>query len=1213
MRYTYVRQHDTTDCAAACLAMVCLHYKKEVTITRLRDMMGTDLKGTNLVGLQKAANELGFTTAAVRVDRENFLSDFSLPCIAQVITDQGLAHFVVVFKKTTIKDDGARRKHMLQDAESRKEEEEKGKKHKCKDYVIIGDPGTELKKISLDEFYKNFTGVLLLLNPTSEFKGGKIEKGGMMKRYINLLLPQKKLFFYAILSSIITTILGIASSMFNKILMDEVLPYGLNSLLVTLILVFSVVSITSTLIGFVRQWVLIHLSIKIDIPLMLGYFGHIFNLPMKFFATRKTGDITTRYSDANTIKSIFTSIALSLVMDISMAVITGIILFRMNAMLFSISLFMALVSILLVLVYKQPYKKINEESMAQSAALNSQMIESLRGIETVKCNANEQTELDNLEREYMKSLKISLRSSRISTTQGLISSFISTGFSMLTTYVGITQVLNGEMTLGGFMAFSTLSGYFTSPLSNLIGLQMQIQEASISMKRLTEIMDYPSEYETAEGVEQSELDKVEGDIEFKDVTFRYGNRAPALDHISFTIPAGKKVALVGGSGSGKSTITKLLLKYYDPEDGEIDINGANLAEYTNSSVRRAIAYVPQNIELFSKTIYDNIRISRMDATLDEVKEAAHKAWEELLASRRDMEKKGEETLQWMKENDRRGIVLAGRPYHVDPEINHGIPELITSYGFAVLTEDSISQLGEIERPLVVTDQWMYHTRLYRAASYVKSQNNLDLIQLNSFGCGLDAVTTDQVNDILTGSGKIYTVLKIDEVNNLGAARIRIRSLIAALRVRDKKHYERKVVSSAYHRITFTKDMKKDYTILCPQMSPIHFDLIEPAIRSFGYQVEVLQNDNRSAIDTGLKYVNNDACYPSLIVVGQIMDALLSGKYDLDHTAIFMSQTGGGCRASNYIGFIRRALERAGMGQIPVISVNANGMETNPGFSITLPLLTKAMQAVVYGDIFMRVLYATRPYEKEPGSANALHQKWKARCIKSLSKRVPNMMEFSRNISGIVRDFDELPRISGLQKPKVGIVGEILVKFSPLANNHIVELLESEGAEAVMPDLMDFLLYCFYNSNFKAANLGGKKSSASLCNMGISLLEYFRKAARRELMKSKHFTAPARIANLAEMAKDFVSIGNQTGEGWFLTGEMLELIHSGVGNIVCTQPFGCLPNHIVGKGVIKELRKAYPNSNIIAVDYDPGASEVNQLNRIKLMLSTAQKNLKNIDI
>ena len=623
MRYTYVRQHDTTDCAAACLAMVCLHYKKEVTITRLRDMMGTDLKGTNLVGLQKAANELGFTTAAVRVDRENFLSDFSLPCIAQVITDQGLAHFVVVFKKTTIKDDGARRKHMLQDAESRKEEEEKGKKHKCKDYVIIGDPGTELKKISLDEFYKNFTGVLLLLNPTSEFKGGKIEKGGMMKRYINLLLPQKKLFFYAILSSIITTILGIASSMFNKILMDEVLPYGLNSLLVTLILVFSVVSITSTLIGFVRQWVLIHLSIKIDIPLMLGYFGHIFHLPMKFFATRKTGDITTRYSDANTIKSIFTSIALSLVMDISMAVITGIILFRMNAMLFSISLFMALVSILLVLVYKQPYKKINEESMAQSAALNSQMIESLRGIETIKCNACEDRELEALEREYIKSLKISLRSSKISTVQSLISTLITTILGMVTSYVGIMQVLNGEMTLGGYMAFSTLSSYFTSPVSELVSLQMSIQQAQISIKRLTEIMDYESEQD--ETREYTEMEKIDGDIEFKDVSFRYGSRSPALSHVSFTIPYGKKVALVGSSGSGKSTITKLLLKYYDPEDGEIDINGANLAEYTNSSVRRAIAYVPQNIELFSKTIYDNIRISRMDATLDEVKEAAKKA------------------------------------------------------------------------------------------------------------------------------------------------------------------------------------------------------------------------------------------------------------------------------------------------------------------------------------------------------------------------------------------------------------------------------------------------------------------------------------------------------------------------------------------------------------------------------------------------------------
>ena len=391
------------------------------------------------------------------------------------------------------------------------------------------------------------------------------------------------------------------------------------------------------------------------------------------------------------------------------------------------------------------------------------------------------------------------------------------------------------------------------------------------------------------------------------------------------------------------------------------------------------------------------------------------------------------------------------------------------------------------------------------------------------------------------------------------------------------------------------------------MSPLHLDHIQPAVRSCGYNLEVLQNSDRTAIDTGLKYVNNDACYPSLIVVGQIMDALLSGKYDLEHTAVIMSQTGGGCRASNYIGFIRRALERAGMPQIPVISLNANGMETNPGFKITLPLLTKAMQAVVYGDLFMRVLYATRPYEAKAGSANALHEKWKAICIKSLQKHSLSMAEFNRNIRGIIHDFDELPR-RDVQKPRVGIVGEILVKFSPLANNHVVELLEAEGAEAVMPDLLDFLLYCFYNSNFKADNLGGKRSTAHLCNMGISLLEYFRRTCRRELERSTHFLPPARIQDLASMAKHYVSLGNQTGEGWFLTGEMLELIHSGTTNIICTQPFGCLPNHIVGKGVIKGLRASHPEANIIAVDYDPGASEVNQLNRIKLMLSTAQKNL-----
>ena len=592
----------------------------------------------------------------------------------------------------------------------------------------------------------------------------------------------------------------------------------------------------------------------------------------------------------------------------------------------------------------------------------------------------------------------------------------------------------------------------------------------------------------------------------------------------------------------------------------------------------------------------------------EIEEAVRLAWDELAKTRKAMWEKGQETLKWLKDNNRHGIVLAGRPYHVDSEINHGIPELINSYGVAVLTEDSISNLNEPERPLIVMDQWMYHSRLYAAANYVKTTENLDLIQLNSFGCGLDAVTTDQVKDILANSGKIYTCLKIDEISNLGAARIRVRSLLAAIRAREEKKEERKVIPASFNRVVFTEKMRKDYTILCPQMTPIHFDLIETAFNVSGYRLEVLNRDEREAVNLGLKYVNNDACYPSIIVVGQIMSALLSGKYDLNKTAVLISQTGGGCRASNYIGFIRRALEKAGMEQIPVISINLSGLEKNPGFKLTPQLLIRGVYAAFFGDVFMRCVYRMRPYEQVKGTTDKLHKKWVGICKKFISSRYPTYGQFKKICRQIIREFDNIP-ITDEQKPKVGIVGEILVKFLPAANNHLVELLEAEGAEAVMPDLIDFLLYCFYNSNFKAEALGMKKSTATLSNIGIKLVEQIRGAAAREFQASRHFTPPAHIEDLAKYAKDIVSLGNQTGEGWFLTGEMLELIHSGVNNIVCTQPFGCLPNHVVGKGVIKEIRHQYPLANIVAIDYDPGASEVNQLNRIKLMLSTAQKNLK----
>ena len=593
-------------------------------------------------------------------------------------------------------------------------------------------------------------------------------------------------------------------------------------------------------------------------------------------------------------------------------------------------------------------------------------------------------------------------------------------------------------------------------------------------------------------------------------------------------------------------------------------------------------------------------------TSGEVDHAVTLAYREQDQFHKDVQNQGEEVLAYLAETGRTGIVLCGRPYHIDPEINHGIPELITSYGIAVLTEDSISHLSNVERPLNVSDQWMYHSRLYAAANYAKSNKQLEVIQLNSFGCGLDAVTTDTVKDILTKSGRIYTVLKIDEVNNLGAARIRIRSLISAVRVRKKHKIEPHPVSSAIKRVEFTKEMAKDYTILIPQMSPIHFEFLEPALAACGYKVKVLEQGGMQDVNVGLKYVNNDACYPSLIVIGQLMNALLSGKYDTDKIALAISQTGGGCRATNYISFIRRALEKAGYGHIPVIGLSAQGIEKNSGFNLSPGLLNRALQAVVYGDVFMRVVYHTRPYEKKKGSVNKLHRQWAAKCKKDIKKG--NFFAFQKNIKGIIHDFDRIPLKEDLKKPRVGIVGEILVKFLPDANNHLVELLEREGAEAVVPDLLDFFMYSFYNSNFKYRYLGKSKKTAVVCNSAIWIVERYRQTLRKELSKSKRFEAPAYIKDLAAYADPFVSIGNQTGEGWFLTGEMIELIHSGAPNIVCTQPFACLPNHVVGKGVIKELRHSFPEANIVAIDYDPGASEVNQINRIKLMLSAAEKNL-----
>lgn len=524
----------------------------------------------------------------------------------------------------------------------------------------------------------------------------------------------------------------------------------------------------------------------------------------------------------------------------------------------------------------------------------------------------------------------------------------------------------------------------------------------------------------------------------------------------------------------------------------------------------------------------------------------------------------------------------------------------------MLTEDSLPQTLPPEHPLRVNDQWVYHSRLYRAAEFVRTRDDLELIQLNSFGCGLDAITADQVSEILEGSGKLYTLIKIDEVNSLGAARIRIRSLLAAMEQRRRRKRERQIVPAAYHRTEFTKKMfDEGYTILAPKMSPIHFDILQPAMRRYGYHVVMLENDGRSAIETGLRFVNNDACYPSIITVGQMMEAVLSGKYDTDRLALAMTQTGGCCRASNYVGFIRRALDKAGLSHIPVISFNANGMEKNEGLKISPSMLMAAVRALVYGDLLMRCLYRVRPYEKEKGSADALAAKWRDICVDSIVEKHPSR-SYRQVCRELVQDFDALPIDETLVKPRVGVVGEILVKYMPVANNHLVELLEREGAEAVVPDLMDFFNYSFYGGFFKHRYLGLKWTSSAVARLVVSAIRVARGPAIDALSRSRRFEAPMPIEQIAALAEPFLAQGNQYGEGWFLAGEMAELLTTGVSNIVCIQPFACLPNHVVGKGVIKKLRAHYPDANIVAVDYDPGSSEANQLNRLKLMLAVAKK-------
>lgn len=591
---------------------------------------------------------------------------------------------------------------------------------------------------------------------------------------------------------------------------------------------------------------------------------------------------------------------------------------------------------------------------------------------------------------------------------------------------------------------------------------------------------------------------------------------------------------------------------------------------------------------------------------EEISQALKAARAEDIKFKNDIKSKADEIISDLEKNNGRAIVLAGRPYHLDPEINHGIDQMIKSFGFSILTEASVADRAKLNRPIRVLDQWMYHTRLYKAADFVGHRDDIDLIQLNSFGCGLDAVTTDEVEEILTAHNKLYTVLKIDEGSNLGAARIRIRSLKAALEERNRNGISHKPEIPAFERVVFTKEMSKQYTLIIPQMAPIQFDLFETAFKEAGYNAVVLPAVDTQAVEMGLKYINNDACYPTIITLGQIISALTSGKFDLNRTAVVMTQTGGGCRASNYIALLRKALRQLDMEQIPVVSLNYVGLEKNPGMKFTPKFVLGVLYATIYGDLFMRLVNATRPYEAEPGSVDALYHKWN----EIARQNVINLRRsvFKKNVKAIVREFDEIPLLD-INKPKVGVVGEILVKYHPNANNDIVKIIEDEGGEAVVPDLLDFFLYNLKNNDFNYEVMAGSYMSHAVGRIGMKVIYYYRDVISKELEASKRFMPPMHIDKIAQKAEAVTSLGTQCGEGWLLAGEMTELIDSGVENIVCLQPFACLPNHVTGKGMIKPLRKHNPKSNIVAIDYDPGASNVNQLNRIKLMMATAHKNLE----
>lgn len=593
-RAAHVQQHESSDCAAACLATVSRVHGRAVTISSLRDAMGTGIRGTTMRGLVSAAEKLGFDARPARVDEDGLRSPFTLPAIAQTFNAAGDSHFVVIHRRR-------------------------------RDQLLLSDPGRPKPAwVPVEEFLGRFTGVLLLLAPSSSFERRRQSNRGTFTKFVSLLRPQRALFVWAVVSSLVLTLLGIAGSLVPKLFFDEVVPYGLDDLLLPVILLFLGLLVLQNLVQFLRQWIVAHLSQRIDLPLILGYFRHVYGLPMTFFGSRSVGDVLTRFGDAMTIKNVLVGAALTVVMDLVMAVLTGIALVAMDSTLFIVTAAFVVISVVLVLSFRIPYRRVNQRQMEQASVLNSRIIEGLRGVEGIKLDANEDREMEAIEREYVRSLRISFREEMLAAGQGTLSSLVQALANLGILGLGTHRILEGDLTLGSLISFVALSAFFVDPVSRLVGLQMGWQEATIALRRVGEILEQETEASLAPPP-AGELDDATSAVAFDNVTFAYHLRDAALRDVTFSIPRGSRVAFVGPSGSGKSTIAKLIIKTYEPDSGTVAVRGVETGRWDALGLRRSVGYVPQVVQLFSRSVLDNVRLSVPDATESEVWKALRAA------------------------------------------------------------------------------------------------------------------------------------------------------------------------------------------------------------------------------------------------------------------------------------------------------------------------------------------------------------------------------------------------------------------------------------------------------------------------------------------------------------------------------------------------------------------------------------------------------------